>query len=532
MILVLIIAVLVIFIKTALWKKARGYIYLAVDCFCRNCTEEYFYKPSTHERFNEYRKEYVYLRSKVNKWYFSDSQKQVIISFLRLYEKCDEFIHEMSKYMGNDHYFALSEFISVIERYSFKDIFKQFITDGFLDFVNKKVPSSFLRKVDYITNLDGIQTVPQKHNDKFVKDELITNKVYFDTVLKYPLDSQQRNSIVKLEDNCLVVSSAGSGKTSTTVGKIKYLVERRRIQPSRILPLTFTRKAAEELTERLGYKEKGLYCHTFHSLAFQIIAHANEEKPNVCEANIWLRCFYNLVNNSNVFRNSINKYLIEYSSLTKDEFEYQSAEEYYKDRALYGIMAPFLDMNGNIIFTKSEQEKKICTFLSLNGIQFRYEQAYFKDTYTEHKRQYKPDFTIYSDKGFLILEHFGIDRNGNVPSWFGTGIPGGYAQANREYNEGIIWKRFINRKYNVPLLETTSAMFDDGTVFESIKEQLLRYGISLKPLSEEEKFNKLVKRNPRMEGAILQLISTFITLAKSNRSTPSKVLEKIKQEIC
>lgn len=32
---------------------------------------------------------------------------------------------------------------------------------------------------------------------------------------KYPLDPQQRDSLVKLEDNCLVIASAGSGKTST-----------------------------------------------------------------------------------------------------------------------------------------------------------------------------------------------------------------------------------------------------------------------------------------------------------------------------
>lgn len=61
----------------------------------------------------------------------------------------------------------------------------------------------------------------------------------------------------------------------------------------------------------------------------------------------------------------------------------------------------------------------------MNGISFRYECPYFKNTATESKRQYRPDFTIYFQQNgrpvFVILEHFGIDANGNVPRWFGEG---------------------------------------------------------------------------------------------------------------
>lgn len=44
--------------------------------------------------------------------------------------------------------------------------------------------------------------------------------------------------------------------------------------------------------------------------------------------------------------------------INKNEHEYVKAEDYYADRALYGIQAPFLDMDGRIIFTRSEEEKK------------------------------------------------------------------------------------------------------------------------------------------------------------------------------
>ena len=86
-----------------------------------------------------------------------------------------------------------------------------------------------------------------------------------DTFLKYPLDAQQRRSIVTEEDNSLVVSSAGSGKTSSIVGKVKYLTEIKKADPKKILLISYTNKAAAELTERMN--TPGLRGYTFHKLA-------------------------------------------------------------------------------------------------------------------------------------------------------------------------------------------------------------------------------------------------------------------------
>ena len=286
-----------------------------------------------------------------------------------------------------------------------------FLTYEFLTYVNKKVPSSHSTVDKYKHEIEiGFSDIPQKHNIQFVNEELERNKEFLDNVLKYPLDQQQRESIVKLEDNCLVISSAGSGKTSTSVVKIKYLVEKRNVQPSKILPLTYTTKAASEFSERLGLSEKGLACHTFHSLAFSILAETTKEKPAICDNGLMLQCFYYLVDHNPDFKKAINSFLTEKSSLTKNLHEYFTPDAYYRDRAMYGIQAPFLDMDGRIIFTRSEEEKKICTFLSMNNVSFRYEEAFPYNTATEYKHQYHPDFTIHFQQGgsnyYIILEHF------------------------------------------------------------------------------------------------------------------------------
>ena len=226
--------------------------------------------------------------------------------------------------------------------------------------------------------------------------------------------------------------------------KIKYLVERRKMEPAKILPLTFAKKATEELTERLGYQQRGLTSHTFHGFAKHIVEEVTGRRQTICPKNTLLQCFYHQAEINSDFKEAINTFLTEKKSLTKDEFEYHSAKAYLIDRALYGIQAPFLDIDNRIIFTKSEEEKKICTFLSMNNVPFRYETPYFRDTTTLFRRQYYPDFTIYVQRNeqwqFMILEHFGIDANGNVPQWFGDGKRGGFHQANQEYHEGIQWK--------------------------------------------------------------------------------------------
>ena len=83
------------------------------------------------------------------------------------------------------------------------------------------VPSANLSK--FIDDSKRIQKILETHNSKAIQRILEENKDFFDHCLTYPLDEQQRRSIVSEEDNCLVVSSAGSGKTSSIIGKVKYL---------------------------------------------------------------------------------------------------------------------------------------------------------------------------------------------------------------------------------------------------------------------------------------------------------------------
>lgn len=387
---------------------------------------------------------------------------------------------------------------------------------------------------DILNIKNNLEIIRESHNKDFITRELADCKDYFDTVSgSYPLDSQQRESIVKLEDNCLVIASAGSGKTSTILGKAKYLVEKRNIRPSKILLITYTRKAANELHERM--KIDGVTCSTFHALAYQIIAKVTGQAPSICEADVTLNVFHKLIETNHNFLHAINNYILNQQSLMGLEHDYIDAFTYFEDRKKYGIQALFRDVDGKLIFTRSEEEKRLVTILTKLGVPFRYENAYQYNTTTPERRQYRPDFTIYylNSRGtwqWLYLEHFGIDNLGNVPRWFGEGTRGGWGYANQRYKEGIIWKKNTHTKYGTILIETTSADFRDGTVETKLREQLRRYGVPIKERTDEELYELLVNRNRKVEKSVYTLILSFITLMKANEKTIDGLLRELEQK--
>ena len=461
-------------------------------------------------------------------WFKKDEINRVYHAIEELKKGATKIMDIYRSLVHPNHYFAHSELQGFIESYNE---------------VKEKVELVFPKYAQYVEDDDSLQlpSVIQQiaserieHNKQFVRSELEANKLYFDHVLgKYPLDPQQRDSIVKLEDNCLVIASAGSGKTSTIVGKAKYLVEKRHVNPANILLLTYTRKAANELSERMQIE--GLNCGTFHSLAYRIIAELTGQAPSICDSDVPLKVFRKLILEDEDFLSAIDNYVINFQSLMKLEHDYADAFAYFEDRKKFGIQALFPDVDGKIIFTRSEEEKRLCSILTRLGVMFRYECDYPINTRTSERRQYKPDFTIYfKDRQGLwqriFLEHFAIDRNGQTPRWFGEGTKGGWKVANQKYLEGIDWKRNIHKRNGTVLIETMSADFHNGMVEQKLIEQLKRCGVPIKERTNRELYDIMVQRNRQMEKTVFTLLLSFITLMKANEKTIKGLSETLEPE--
>ena len=90
-----------------------------------------------------------------------------------------------------------------------------------------------------------------------------TNTNYLDT-----LNEEQRAAVVHEGSPLLILAGAGSGKTCVITTKIAYLIKEKNIDPWRILSVTFTKKAANEMRERaVAIEERAAdaQIQTFHS---------------------------------------------------------------------------------------------------------------------------------------------------------------------------------------------------------------------------------------------------------------------------
>ena len=372
--------------------------------------------------------------------------------------------------------------------------------------------------------------VPQ-HNREFREQQKIEHKEYFDTLFTYPLDDQQREAIVTLGENVLVVAAAGSGKTATIVAKTHYLVNKMHVDPRNILVVTYTRKAAEELQTRVGVA--GVECSTFHKHAIDTIARIEGEKPTICENNTLNTIFDALIHKNATFESSFFLFQTVQKTLLQYDYEYSSYKEYLKALLEYGKMAPYRDMDNKLCYVKSRQEMELMVILTELGLNVRYEEKYPHPTSSTKFRQYKPDFTIhYQQDGqdkVLYLEHFAIDQHGRVPVWFGEGKQGGWARADREYNEGIQWKKQIHQQNGTTMVYTTSADFYQGIISARARvEQLLQQqGIPYAPLTMEQKAKKLAIPLNRSIESLVKLISGFIALLKANGRTITELQNSI-----
>jgi len=393
-------------------------------------------------------------------------------------------------------------------------------------------PSYKLEKL--ISDYGSLHSLIEQHNKAVISNRLERNRRFFDTCLAYPLDDQQRRSIVSEEDNCLVVSSAGSGKTSSIVGKVKYLTDVRKVDPERILLISYTNKAAAELTDRMGIP--GLRGYTFHKLALDLIGKVTKQKPSICENTdaLFVGIYRHLLKTED-FRKSVFRYFIDFQD---DEADWEKRKnERRQDLAAQKVTrlkAMLPDMDGNDIYVKSVQEQKLCFVLSSLGVMFRYEEQYEHRVADETHSQYKPDFSIYYESHGqlkrIYLEHFAVDEHSLVPTWFATEKGISYEEANQKYNDGITWKKYLHEKYGTTLLYTSSADFNYFDIKEKLKDMLTAAGVKCQEKTTEELYAMVLPEGSKREKAFIRLAVTFATLLKSSCKSLSAILAKNEDE--
>uniref|UniRef100_UPI00404B1DDE UvrD-helicase domain-containing protein n=1 Tax=Flavobacterium sp. TaxID=239 RepID=UPI00404B1DDE len=358
------------------------------------------------------------------------------------------------------------------------------------------------------------------------------------------LNDRQIEAVKAEQKRILVLAGAGSGKTKTLLQKIKYLVEVKKVQPSEILAITFTKNAANEMLDRLIIEsdKTGIYesiifdkktlleeknrqrflyvkkfkwienltIRTFHSLCYKIMQNygvkefdnkfkiisddkKKEEDPmfTLVAPETTFEVFHKIIirncEKNNDYLLTLKKYILDY---VVDKIQVEK----YKNFNLYPEGKIYTTLRGEKVRSKSEQY--IADWLFRHNIGYQYEpQINIKDF------GFKPDF--YIEDANIYLEHVS-DKS--------------YPSKNKA-------EQF--EKGNILCVKTFEKMTEDTALFNHaldkiIKGRLSENYISDRILSYQEEFNRYQEE---VKDFIFQAIR-ICDMLKVEDSDWEKVYEK------
>jgi DNA helicase-4 len=356
------------------------------------------------------------------------------------------------------------------------------------------------------------------YNKQFVLKQLAEFKYFFDYVESQPLTQNQREACVKNEQYNLVLAGAGTGKTSTMIGRAGYLIKSAIATPSQVLMLAFGNDAAKEMSERIASKLniEGFTVKTFHGLGKQIITEVEGVAPAInkmaeddrLKTQFVDQQFQHLIQQTG-YKSLVVQYFLRFAYPYKNPFNFKSLGAYHK----YIRDNEIRTLQGELV--KSYEECEIANFLFQQGIAYKYEANYKINTSGPDFRVYQPDFYL---PGYEIyIEHFAIDEHNHTPAFIDQ----------KTYSEGMTWKRALHNKYQTPLIETYSYQKRQGVLIKELKAELLDSGVIFEPLS-----NNMILKSLNEFGQIStfsRLLSQLLSLLKSAYVTIQDLTYKAEQ---
>jgi len=296
------------------------------------------------------------------------------------------------------------------------------------DFFKNNIPNSYLKILETADNKEKEIIFKSKEIDKRIT---LDNEDDFFTIEGKRLDKEQIES-AKYMGNHLVIAGAGAGKTLSIVGKIKYLLEREKVDPSQILVLSFTDKVVTELKERIGkITNKKIDILTFHKLGLKI--------------------FKSMKDYHEIDLNTVFKYTkkIMYTELLKSDLELASmminfangnysSKEFYDEDRIKDLLNNINKITDNGEQTASVGALIACNLLYLYGIPYKY---YIINSYYHYIKiddKYNIYFTTFSnDSNDLSLKEVAYY---NIPEKLYDFLE----QQEYIFNEKYDYKYFLN----------------------------------------------------------------------------------------
>ena len=353
------------------------------------------------------------------------------------------------------------------------------------------------------------------YNEKILEEHYLRYKQYFETMYfnidpMIRLDKDQIKAILADEDYSLIIAGAGTGKTTTMASKVKYLVDIKKVDPSHIVVMSYTKKATEELEKRIVV-DFGIpvLVTTFHSLGMMHIREIfKNRKCFVVDDNTRRKIFYQYFSEElfpykekiKILLESFEGVKIGRNSLFGKQFknnyeQYDTFFDYFESykqfkiheaidlrRVVEAKIDRMINLEKPITIqnelVKSKGEALIANFLYRNGIPYQYEKVY--DELMEDRVSYRPDFTVFINGMEIYIEYFGLST---------------YSSSQQSRYEKIRqMKESYHREHHTKFIKLDSAPLED--MFETLRRELNKLGVVFHPKSYEEIYSKILDANP------------------------------------
>jgi DNA helicase-4 len=389
--------------------------------------------------------------------------------------------------------------------------------------------SNILSEINSIDKLvQGDYSEIDVWNKNFVNNEKIKFASFFRSVEKTPLTDEQIESAIIMEDRNLVIAAAGSGKTSTLIAKVGYLIKKGYARSDEILILSFNNKVKEEIQSRisttLGLEEDGFaspVVDTFHGLGNKIGNSYSTKRvapwtTTPAALNSQIAEIFDAVI---AIDSTLSEYAAQFISLFQGEPEEEikslfeltdntSIDDLTKHQ-FGSISSDFIKLHRTLSkdTVRSFQEMRIANWLTLHGIEFKYEYPFDEWPNEQWIGGYRPDF--YYPKINCWHEHFGLNKFGKAPeAWAVNG--------KRSYEQIALDKAKLLKEAKVNWFQTTSANFNDWSWSKLLNESIISFGEDPHFIGWK-KYRELAKDTPYNEESIIQLLGVAIKHFKSNK---------------
>jgi len=509
----------------------------------------------------------------VKKHIFSDDKLDLMEDAIRNYENIDDLVirWNVSYYLN-----AVVKKFAKIGEYAPDNYFSHNWKQKLLLWHKNAIPKVKKFKEDYAQYIpsedekffEKFYNKPQtfemdtkQANELYINQELNDNSDLFDDLNGKSLDSQQRNAIVVDEDAVRVIAGAGSGKTFTIQGKVRYLTEKRDVDPSEILAISFSNASVNDLEERIA---EPIDIKTFHKVGKDILTQYNQySRPDTSALK---RIIKRYLTKKALKSEDISKKLIEFFSFyinvppSEEDIKYEGDLLDWQEGVDFSTLKRRFKnkqretLNNEIV--RSYEELYIANFLFIHGIKYTYEKIYsypnknFEREFNKFKeflfsfdeeipdelkndiakgllnltdiceeyeiKNYFPDF--YLNDYNIYIEHFGLNRNCE------NHLIGG--KSSEEYVKEMEWKRKVHKKYETPLIETFSYYQSENRLLTRLAEKLQAQGVEFNEIDYRQVYAILLENKTIKEWEdFIVLLKTFIELFKGNNYDGDKFKE-------